>query len=111
MTDEINERGANWVRAACTEDSWPLFDQIVAGNEGSLWVRAYPRHHDEETLWLALAPSGKARWKLRLERSARVAAASGPLLAVEAQDSLGTGRIVVRFPDPMRSGRWSALPS
>lgn len=96
---EPDSGGRAKLRKVLAEADWgkqlPQLDRLIAGHDGTIWVRRTPAPDDSAAAWLAVAPNGQYRETLLLPRETRVMSADKNLLALVDELSNGEERVMV----------------
>lgn len=53
--------------------AWPLYDQVLPGANGSLWIQGYKRERSEPDVWVQIDAAGKLVGKLTIPAPAKPA--------------------------------------
>jgi hypothetical protein len=96
---EPDSNGRAKLRGILAEADWEShlsqLDQLIAGQDGTIWVRRTPAADDTAASWLAVAPNGKDPDILLLPRATRVMSAGKGFLTIVDELPSGEERIMV----------------
>lgn len=96
---EPDSFGRAKLRKVLSEAVWgnrlPQLDRLIAGHDGTIWVRRTPAADDTAASWLAVAPNGKDRETLLLPRETRVMSAGKGFLTLVDELPNGEERVMV----------------
>ncbi len=87
------------LRRVLAEAEWasriPQLDRLIAGQDGTIWVRRTPAADDTAASWLAVASNGHDAETLLLPRAARVMSAGKGFLTIVDELPSGEERVMV----------------
>lgn len=72
--------------------AWPLYDQVLPGANGSLWIQSYKHEQTEPDVWVQMDSAGKLVGKLSIPKPAQ------PLRRLQVQEFTRDG-VLVEFTD------------
>ena len=88
LAERIAEAQRAGLRAVAARDRFPTYDRAVAGSDGIVWLREFPRPEEQEARWVLVSGDGTLAGQFIIPRDADVLSASPGWLLVLEEDEL-----------------------